>query len=294
MTKQKPLVMAAAAGAAIGAAGIFVGRMLAREQSLRWLIPAKDEFTGPLLLGCLGAVFLALVIHELGHLVAGLAQGFQFALFVVGPLGVRREESGAIRMFLNRDVGMMGGLAATCPLEFSSATAGQMAWMIAAGPITSLVTGVGALLLLTLVPQPWRILLGSYGIASCGAFLVTVLPGKSGLLYTDRKRLQRLMSRGRERDIEMAMIHAGVLQTTGKPMRGMKREELELILEDPLPIFRYTGHLYLLGYHANDPEQFEAVRASMKALEPEMPALLVKAVNQEAAKLAPPPDPSSR
>ena len=41
--------------------------------------------------------FVVLGVHELGHLIAGLVQGFRFELFVVGPLGIRREEEKTLK-----------------------------------------------------------------------------------------------------------------------------------------------------------------------------------------------------
>jgi hypothetical protein len=85
------------------------------------------------------ALLTALAVHELGHLVAGLLGGFRFQLFVVGLLGVKRTPAG-IRVFLNRDVGLMGGVAATVPVAQDPVNKRKFAWMLLSGPLASLLS----------------------------------------------------------------------------------------------------------------------------------------------------------
>ena len=41
-------------------------------------------------------VFLVLAVHEFGHLLTGLFQGFQLQFFVIGFLGIKRKDSNSI------------------------------------------------------------------------------------------------------------------------------------------------------------------------------------------------------
>ena len=52
-----------------------------------------DTSTGKyiMIIGIIFIAFIVLAVHELGHLIAGLINGFRFELFVVGPLGFKRE-----------------------------------------------------------------------------------------------------------------------------------------------------------------------------------------------------------
>ena len=64
------------------------------------IFPKGEKPSLPIfLLLLLCALFVALAAHELGHLCAGLIQGFRFELFVVGLLGVRRTQKG-VQLFL--------------------------------------------------------------------------------------------------------------------------------------------------------------------------------------------------
>ena len=65
----------------------------------------------------LSGMLIALTVHELGHLLTGLAQGFRFEMFVVFLLGIKRTAKGNIKVYVNRNIAFMGGIAATAPMD---------------------------------------------------------------------------------------------------------------------------------------------------------------------------------
>jgi hypothetical protein len=71
-------------------------------------------------------------VHELGHLLTGLALGFRFQLFVVLFFGFQKPERG-IEFFLNKNPGYMGGVAATVPTGISADNRKKFAPVVAAG-----------------------------------------------------------------------------------------------------------------------------------------------------------------
>jgi len=55
---------------------------------------------------------IVVAINELGHLITGLLQGFRFQMYVVRPLGIKRDErSERIVGYINKDLNLIGGLA---------------------------------------------------------------------------------------------------------------------------------------------------------------------------------------
>src|SRR5947209_4273195 len=76
------------------------------------------------------ALFLVLPIHELGHLVAGILQGFRFQLFIVGLLGIKRVGNG-IKLYLNKNIGYMGGVTATVPVGHNNKNKRKYAIVVA-------------------------------------------------------------------------------------------------------------------------------------------------------------------
>ncbi|MEO1450345.1 MAG: site-2 protease family protein, partial [Bacteroidota bacterium] len=235
------------------------------------------------------ATYGVLLVHELGHLLTGLAQGFSFQLLVVGFLGVRREEDGSIRPYFNKEWTYHGGVALTTPTTYSEQTATQFGRVLLAGPLASLLLMILLWALAPLVAPAWKFILLTTGFISFGLFLATTLPGKTGIFYTDRKRYQRLMKTGPTREIELALLQAISLKLQQKPITDMAATDLEKITEDPSPMFQYTGLYYLCEYFANDPEKFAEIRARMAPVEAELPAGYVKQMQVELDKLAPSP-----
>jgi hypothetical protein len=83
------------------------------------------------------AFFLALLVHELGHLITGLLLGNQFELLVIGPLGVKRKDN-HIQFYINKDIAFFGGVSATIPKVQSNENIQKFQWIIIAGPVCSL------------------------------------------------------------------------------------------------------------------------------------------------------------
>ena len=86
-------------------------------------------------------IFAVLSFHELGHLIAGIIQGFRFELFVVGPLGIKREK-GKIKIYLNKNIQYYGGVAATLPIDASPENGKKFANLLLAGPIASILLSI--------------------------------------------------------------------------------------------------------------------------------------------------------
>ena len=78
-------------------AGVIFGYSLAKFVDFSFIIPDKSDVNFWYFIFLLLSLFLAIAIHELGHLLAGLVQGFSFELFIVGPLGVKRDENRKIK-----------------------------------------------------------------------------------------------------------------------------------------------------------------------------------------------------
>ncbi|MEZ4592011.1 MAG: hypothetical protein R3D55_12850 [Chloroflexota bacterium] len=145
------------------------------------------------------AAFFAIVLHELGHLLGGKLGGFRFALLVVGPLRLTRNDHGW-HLGWNGSLSMAGGLAGSLPTPTSNLRRGLLL-MIAGGPLTSLLLG-GAALTVTLAMEPvvktavvLHLLLLAFGATSLFIGLVTLLPLTTGGFKSDGKRLLELLRR---------------------------------------------------------------------------------------------------
>ncbi len=179
----------------------------------------------------IAVMFLVLGIHELGHLIAGLWQGFKFDLFVVGPLGIKREDE-TIKVYFNKDLAAYGGMAASSPAEDHPDNIAKLRNVVIAGPIASIILSLIGLFLHFITVGLAAKLALIVAIMSFGIFLATTVPSKTGVYYTDRKRYQRLSKPGKAQEIEMAMLRVMGSFNKNNSYKEIALEDLEMITED--------------------------------------------------------------
>lgn len=240
--------------------------------------------------------FTVVALHELGHLLTGLANGFKFYLYVVGFLGIRRDEHDHIKVYFNKDMQLFGGIAGSFPTQHESNVLRKMAWIVAAGPLTSLITGV----LFT-----WASFSMIYGLTAdsilgykllCGfliictffsfsIFAATTIPSRTGPFFTDRARFFRLIRGGKAAEIEQATLELITLSYTGKRYQDLNWKQIELVQTDPAPIMRSVGEYYAYFYYLDLCEYDLAHDYAVKLEESstEMPTMLQNEYLREAA-----------
>lgn len=264
-----------------GVFGYGIGHM-----SQFWnILPPKDDISLWYIVYAFLAFFLALGIHELGHLLTGLAYGFRFYYFTLTFLGIKRDEHDKIKIYFNKDMNAFGGMAATLPSTFDETTTRKFSYVILAGPLISFFAFVLSLFTFQFFNGDIRFLILITGIVSFFIFLSVMIPSRTGMFYTDRKRYQRLTSKGLEKDIEIAYLKSTVHSTLKKPIKDLEESDLILLTKDESSLFRYIGYYFLYEYHLGNQQKLEEVRNEMKLLESEIPTSMVKAMNVELEKL---------
>lgn len=139
------------------------------------------------------AMVLTFAVHELGHLLVGLALGQRVVLFIAGPLKVLRVD-GRIRAGVNRRLAYWGGMALTAPPVWKGDARfrRESAALLAGGPVASVVFGTACLAatvalgnhLRTIVYSPSLFILLMLGAMSLAVGATTLLPGA----FTSRGR----------------------------------------------------------------------------------------------------------
>lgn len=230
------------------------------------------------------AIWLAIALHELGHLTAGLAQGFRLALYTAGVLGIRGTSRGA-RLFFNHDINLVGGLAATYPeaVESGPALRRKFARIVAAGPLASLVAGVVALTAGWLLAQQLQApapLSGRAGVAflyvlglmSALIFLVTSLPLPSRGFMTDGARYLSLHAGGEKGLREEAGLAVTALMGAGKLPGEYPPELLERLTSLPAgSLLGLNGHFLAFTHHL-DREEIARAMAFAQTMEAHLDA----------------------
>lgn len=261
------------------ATGYFTGKYLVKTVSLPGLAPeGMGEKVLYVAIG-LFAIWLVIALHELGHLLAGLLQGFRMALYTAGFLGARGVEKG-VQFFFNREMSMFGGLAATFPEQITSGPAlrRKFAWIVAAGPLTSLLVailslGLGWWILPELLePAPLMIraavlFLFITGGFSALIFLATSLPIPSTGFMTDGARFLSLLSGGEKGQREEAGLAVMSLMGAGK-LPGEYPPELltPLTALPPENLLGLNGH-FVAFTHFLDRNDFEAGLSLARTIE---------------------------
>lgn len=210
---QLAVALAAGTVGAVGGAALAVWGFPLIEP----LVKAANPWLFALLAA--GATFAAVVMHELGHVLAGRRVGYRFMFLVVGPLRLERRD-GRLRLGLNTSLALAGGLALSVPTD-RRALARRYATVVAGGPAWSMLTGALGVLLAwwlasdTAVAVHAKLAVGTFGCVSLLLAVVTLLPMPLGDGASDGLRLLRLLRGGAEADRD-----AAILRLAGQAMLG--------------------------------------------------------------------------
>jgi hypothetical protein len=201
---------------AIAWSGMWVGEQLVGS----WFAPALEAAASNrvvALLTALIAVFIVILVHELGHVFAGHLQGFRLHLLVVGPLRIERKSGvGRLTVGFNHSLQLAGGVAACAPVEEHDLVR-RMQWFIAGGPLASLLLAGTATLISALFPVgAWSFPSAVIALTSSLIALVTMIPAKTGNFATDGRRFLQL-----RRDGPVARRDAMQMLLTVRESQGM-------------------------------------------------------------------------
>ncbi len=189
-------------------------------------------------------IFSVLCFHELAHLITGLLQGFRFELFVVGPLGIKRKDD-KIKVYFNTELQYYGGVAATLPTDTNPDNRKKFANLLLAGPISLLLTFILFFIYYNF-KFPYSKVFEIGTLASFGIFLATTIPNKTGMFFTDRKRYQRLTSKGKVQEVEMAILRVTGIYVRDNSYINVALKDIETMVNDK--DYKYFGLFTKLSY----------------------------------------------
>ncbi len=215
---MKKNIISGLLGALLSVVVFLLGYFLLDQTHLDKFLPRNKIETIIYFPMLLVAPLSALTIHELGHLLTGLALGQKLKLFVIAFFGIKDEE-GRTKIFFNKNLSYFGGVAATAPKTEKDINPKSFSKILIAGPIISFVYFIVCLLTFFQFDTYLNSFFALSALTSFGLFLATTLPEKSGIMFTDRKRFQRLNSNGVAQEAEIAMyelISKGIIDNSFK------------------------------------------------------------------------------
>lgn len=204
-------------------------------------------FVGPL---------VAIFFHELGHLFVGLIQGQKCKLFVVGFLGII-EANGKISFYLNTNLAHFGGLVVMIPKRIDDIEAEVFARILLAGPLFSLFLSLICVLLFIYTDTPLNSFFGFTSLVSVGLFWVTTIPDKSGMMFTDRKRYQRLKKKGITQDAEIALYEIVCQSSIENTFKRIDINKTFLLEADSEIEMKFWAAYFRYMYYAENEREVE-------------------------------------
>ncbi len=130
------------------------------------------------ILSLLIAAWLAITVHELGHVIFGMRVDYEFAFFTTGPLLIEKTKRG-VQLKENKNWLSVGGMAVMMPpIVEKEKMINKSIIYSAGGPAFSLVCG---LLSFVLYDQFASIFFLYFALMNAGIFLVTLIPSKGGM-----------------------------------------------------------------------------------------------------------------
>ncbi len=166
------------------------------------------------------AALVIIVVHELGHALAGKTLGMKLRAFIVGPFQWRISDGKWEFRFLPAKIFATGGATAVVPTTLEHFRAQQIC-MIAAGPFASLVGGLiafcAALAATNSHWEPAWLLLALIATLSLLGFIVNLIPFRTETSYSDGAQIYQLLSKGPWGDYHRALSIAGSTLVT--PLR---------------------------------------------------------------------------
>jgi Zn-dependent protease len=207
------------------------------------------------------AYFLALVmivvVHELGHLLAGWMVGFHFSSITIGPLSLFMEY-GRLRLRLRRT--MPAGGYAGMQINSVRRLRRRLLVFTVAGPAANLLSAAAVASFLASVPQPgfWLSTLGDlFWMMSVIIGVVNLLPFRFGTLYLDGARIWMLLSSRAKSRRWFCLSAIGRQSRTGVPPREFRRTWLraaEAVEDGSVDEFAGNWVAYLAANDRKDKE----------------------------------------
>jgi hypothetical protein len=237
------------------------------------------------------AAWFCLFVHELGHLVAGMAVGFRFQLFTLGPLRIDRGPDGRLRIGWNRDLHLAGGAQAATPTD-TGRLCPRLAVAVMSGPLAGLLLALAAHLMLLAWPgAPWavRATLGWVRLISAALAVGTLLPIANGPFVNDGLRFLRLLGRGPLAEREAGLLTWVAQEGMGVPARERDAAALERVLAvRDGSMFECQGWLWACE-RARELGRLDEAAAALERARPlaaKAPAELRESCEREAAAIA--------
>lgn len=193
-------------------------------------------------------MIISVLIHEMGHLLAGMINGWKFYLLIIGPVKIYRENiNEKIKIKLEKNVAYWGGTAASIPSVVSEKNIDIWAKVLLAGPLSSLIAAL-IFVPFTFIFKSLFFLMASLVCLALG--LVNIIPFsfRTGFFFNDGKRYSRLKSGGIEAEEERAIFKIVETFSVYGDDAVPNLDACRCLIKSDDKIFKYYGYCMLYNY----------------------------------------------
>lgn len=229
MKKALKLIGSFVAGAGLGVVGVCVGMYLVSGMSFETFgekVAAVNGLeaagiAGVIIVSLLLSFFLQIILHEGGHLVCGLATGYEFVSFRILHLTIiRRNGQLSIRRF------SVAGTEGQCLLIPPDRPVQDIPFVLynLGGVLANLLTAAIVILALIMVEEmlcPWKIFLGVFASVGILLGLMNGIPMKIGGIGNDADNMRLLL---KDKNSKQAMVTQ--LRTNAWVQWGVRPKDL--------------------------------------------------------------------
>ncbi|MBN2003663.1 MAG: M50 family metallopeptidase [Anaerolineae bacterium] len=218
-----------------GAVGWLVG---SSSKALFALFAISPPGVFELILQLSAALLIAILVHELGHVIGGKLAGYSFIMLTVGPFKWVREQ-GQVRWRWNTALNTFGGLSLMIP-PVAESEPRRMGRYILGGPIASFCLFIFSILGLALIQTTQ---LHATPVNQAGFFLVvlagiglmtgvaTLIPYSSSGFATDGEQYLDLMRGGHRAERRLLMLTLSACSFNGRRPREWDAALVARLLE---------------------------------------------------------------
>ncbi|MBV1756458.1 MAG: M50 family metallopeptidase [Dethiosulfatibacter sp.] len=189
------------------------------------------------------------MVHELGHILVGLKEGFKFYIFIAGPFGLKRNENDKIVFYIEKDISLWGGLGATVPRYDNEDNYRKFGHILLGGPIASIFFGAIALSLAIITSNKLFLL---FGVMSLSMGVVSLIPLRNGAFYTDGGRWLRMHKSEKTKIVEMALWNLTQKTIIQGNYTHANLAEIMILINDDDMRTQYLGHYYAYNFYKDN------------------------------------------
>ena len=212
----------------LAVAGYFTGQWLWMRWARAQHLPMSHGYAFWLLFAA--AALIETTAHECGHAFVGVALGMRLRAFIVGPFQWFIRDGEWKFQFVLAKFLSAGGATTVVPTNPNQSRRNDI-WMIASGPLASLVTGLlaweAAVTAKGRLYEPaWEMLalMATFGLV---AFAVNLIPLRPGALYSDGAQIYQLLAGGPWADLHRALSIVGSTLVTSLRPRDFDIEAIQ-------------------------------------------------------------------